>query len=37
VTTLRLGLAFLDMLSMALARIKRDQEKDMRYLIKSAA
>lgn len=35
--TLRVGLALLVMLSMALARIKRDQEKDMRSLIKQAA
>jgi hypothetical protein len=35
--TLRVGLALLVMLSMALARIKRDQEKDMRSLIKRAA
>ena len=35
--TLRVGLALLVMMSMALARIKRDQEKDMRSLIKRAA
>ncbi len=35
--TLRVGLALLVMISMALARIKRDQEKDMRSLIKRAA
>lgn len=35
--TLRVGLALLVMISMALARIKRDQEKDMRSLIKQAA
>ena len=35
--TLRVGLALVVMLSMALARIKRDQEKDMRSLIKLAA
>jgi hypothetical protein len=35
--TLRVGLALLVMLSMALARVKRDQEKDMRSLIKRAA
>ena len=35
--TVRVGLALLVMLSMALARIKRDQEKDMRSLIKRAA
>lgn len=35
--TLRVGLALLVMLSMALARIKRNQEKDMRSLIKRAA
>jgi len=35
--TLRVGLALVVMLSMALARIKRDQGKDMRSLIKRAA
>jgi hypothetical protein len=35
--TLRVSLALLVMISMALARIKRDQEKDMRSLIKQAA
>jgi hypothetical protein len=35
--TLRVGLALLVMLSMALARIKKDQEKDIRSLIKRAA
>ena len=35
--TLRVGLALLVMLSMALARIKRDQMEDMRSLIKQAA
>jgi len=35
--TLRVGLAMLVMMSMALARIKRDQEEDMRSLIKQAA
>ena len=35
--TLRVGLALVVMLSMALARIKRDQERDMRSLIKRAA
>jgi hypothetical protein len=35
--TLRVGLALLVMLSMALARIKRNQKKDMRSLIKRAA
>ncbi len=35
--TLRVGLALLVMISMALARIKRDQEKDMRSLIKQVA
>ena len=35
--TLRVGLALLVMLSMALARVKREQEKDMRSLIKRAA
>jgi hypothetical protein len=35
--TLRVGLSLLVMLSMAFARIKRDQEKDMRSLIKRAA
>jgi len=35
--TVRVGLALLVMLSMALARIKRDQEQDMRSLIKRAA
>lgn len=35
--TLRVGLALIVMLSMALARIKRDQMEDMRSLIKQAA
>lgn len=35
--TLRAGLALIVMLSMALARIKRDQMEDMRSLIKQAA
>lgn len=35
--TLRVGLALAVMLSMALARIKRDQAEDMRSLIKQAA
>ena len=35
--TLRVGLALLVMLSMALARMRRDQEKDMRSLIIRAA
>ena len=35
--TLRVGLALLVMVSMALARIKRDQEKNIRSLIKQAA
>jgi len=35
--TVRVGLALLVMLSMALARIQRDQEKDMRSLIRRAA
>ena len=35
--TLRVGFALLVMLSMALARIKRNQKKDMRSLIKQAA
>ena len=35
--TVRVGLALLVMLSMALARIRRDQEQDMRSLIKRAA
>ena len=34
---LRVGLALVVMLSMALAKIKRDQKKDMRSLIKRAA
>ncbi|MCL4475604.1 MAG: transposase [Nitrospirae bacterium] len=36
-TTLRVGLALMVMLSMALARIRRDQFEDMRSLIKRAA
>lgn len=35
--TLRVGLAMIVMLSMALARIKRDQMEDMRSLVKQAA
>ena len=35
--TLRVGLALIVMLSMALARIKRNQAEDMRSLIKQAA
>lgn len=35
--TLRVGLALIVMLSMALARIKRDQMEDMRSLVKQAA
>jgi len=35
--TLRVGLSLLVMLSMALARIRRNQEEDMRSLIKQAA
>jgi len=35
--TLRVGLALVVMLSMALARIKRDQREDMRSLVKLAA
>ena len=35
--TLRVGLSLLAMLSMALARIRRNQEEDMRSLIKQAA
>jgi hypothetical protein len=35
--TLRVGLALVVMLSMALARMKRDQMEDIRSLIKQAA
>lgn len=35
--TLRVGLALVVMLSIALARIKRDQKEDIRSLIKQAA
>ena len=35
--TLRVGLAMIVMLSMALARIKREQMEEMRSLVKQAA